>query len=327
MATGVVSWSQTAATNATADTNVNMAEGMAPSQLNDSVRALMTSVAKWRDDVAGTLLSSGSPTAITVATNQIFPSLTAMNGQTIAIRFSSTNGTAPTLSVDGLTAKPIQLDSTVAVNTGSLRANSIHHVTYDNAAGAFIVHHGHTLVEPGRIQPHGSATAPNGWLLCNGTGVSRTTYADLFAIISTTYGSSDGASFKVPDLTGRVPAGKESSATRLTTAISGINGGTLGAAGGHQDTASHTHTANVTDPQHTHAVNVNNAATDANSPVGTRYLSNSGASNLYANTTNNTNTVMNAAVGTGITVANVAAGTGTAGNTQPTLIVNYVIKT
>ncbi len=326
MATGVVSWSQTAATNATADTNVNMAEGMAPSQLNDSVRALMTSVAKWRDDVAGTLLSSGSPTAITVATNQIFPSLTAMNGQTIAIRFSSTNGTAPTLSVDGLTAKPIQLDSTVAVNTGSLRANSIHHVTYDNAAGAFIVHHGHTLVEPGRIQPHGSATAPNGWLLCDGTGVSRTTYADLFAIISTVYGSSDGASFKVPDLRGKAGVGMD---TGGTGPLGTVTVGTTTGAATHAITAAEVpaHTHPITDPQHTHNVNgvSNNGAQvqfSANAFLGTN-----GATIYSTNASNATNAIMNASAATGITVG-ASTGAGTAISiVQPSLIVNYVIKT
>lgn len=53
-----------------------------------------------------------------------------------------------------------------------------------------------------------TATAPTGWLLCDGTNVSRTTYADLFAVIGTTYGPGDGSTtFNVPDMTGRVPAG------------------------------------------------------------------------------------------------------------------------
>jgi microcystin-dependent protein len=53
-----------------------------------------------------------------------------------------------------------------------------------------------------------TSTAPTGWLLCNGAAVSRTTYADLFAVIGTTYGSGNGSTtFNIPDFRGRVPAG------------------------------------------------------------------------------------------------------------------------
>jgi hypothetical protein len=75
MATGLVSWSQTAANNATADTNVNWAEGQAPSSVNDSGRGMMASLAKWRDDNAGSLVTAGTSTAYTLTTNQVFASL------------------------------------------------------------------------------------------------------------------------------------------------------------------------------------------------------------------------------------------------------------
>lgn len=53
-----------------------------------------------------------------------------------------------------------------------------------------------------------TGTAPTGWLLCNGDAVSRTTYAALFAVIGTTFGTGDGSTtFNVPDFRGRVPAG------------------------------------------------------------------------------------------------------------------------
>jgi microcystin-dependent protein len=52
------------------------------------------------------------------------------------------------------------------------------------------------------------STAPTGWLLCNGAAVSRTTYSDLFAVISTTYGTGNGSTtFNVPDLQRRFPLG------------------------------------------------------------------------------------------------------------------------
>lgn len=61
----------------------------------------------------------------------------------------------------------------------------------------------------GVIAAYGGAAAPTGWLLCDGSAVSRTTYADLFTAIGTAYGAGDGSTtFNLPDMRGRVPVGK-----------------------------------------------------------------------------------------------------------------------
>jgi len=106
MATGVKSWSKTAANNATADSAAPWPEGMLPGQVNDSSRGGMASVAKWRDDISGVIVTSGTASAYTVASNQNFSALTELDGMVIAFTPHVTNGTAPTLSVDGLAAKP-----------------------------------------------------------------------------------------------------------------------------------------------------------------------------------------------------------------------------
>jgi microcystin-dependent protein len=60
----------------------------------------------------------------------------------------------------------------------------------------------------------GRTSVPTGWLLCNGQAVSRTTFADLFAAIDTTYGIGDGSTtFNVPDMRQRFPLGKAASGT------------------------------------------------------------------------------------------------------------------
>ena len=62
----------------------------------------------------------------------------------------------------------------------------------------------------GTILPFGSANIPTGWLLCDGTAISRTTYSELFAVIGTAFGSGDGTStFNVPDMTGKTAMGVE----------------------------------------------------------------------------------------------------------------------
>lgn len=64
------------------------------------------------------------------------------------------------------------------------------------------------LMPPGTVLPYAGSSAPTGFLMCDGAAVSRTTYADLFAVISTTFGAGDGSTtFNVPDLRGRFAIG------------------------------------------------------------------------------------------------------------------------
>lgn len=60
----------------------------------------------------------------------------------------------------------------------------------------------------GSMLPYGNVNPPANWLVCDGSAVSRTTYADLFSIIGTTYGEGDGSTtFNLPNKKGRVSAG------------------------------------------------------------------------------------------------------------------------
>ena len=73
--------------------------------------------------------------------------------------------------------------------------------------------------EVGTIRPWTKTAAPAGFLLCDGSAVSRTTYADLFAVTSTTYGAGNGSStFNVPNLAGKLPQGYDGSTYNLAGA-------------------------------------------------------------------------------------------------------------
>lgn len=79
--------------------------------------------------------------------------------------------------------------------------------------------------------PFGAAAAPDGWILCYGQAVSRTTYAPLFTAIGTAYGAGDGSTtFNLPDMRGRVAAGKDdmggAAASRLNITLTGTRGST-----------------------------------------------------------------------------------------------------
>jgi microcystin-dependent protein len=101
-------------------------------------------------------------------------------------------------------------------------------------------------VPTGSVHMMATTTAPSGYLKCNGAAVSRTTYADLFAIIGTTHGEGDGSStFNVPDLRGEFVRGWDDGR--------GVDSGRSFASS--QSDANKQHNHGVTDPGHGHSVN------------------------------------------------------------------------
>ncbi len=100
----------------------------------------------------------------------------------------------------------------------------------------------------GAILPFSSDTIPNGWLLCDGSSFSTTSYPELFEIIGTTYGYDDERNPKLPDLRGRVAVGK-----KAATSSSDTDFNELGKIGGEK-----THTLTVNEmPSHKHELIVN----------------------------------------------------------------------
>ena len=174
------------------------------------------------------------------------------------------------------------------------------------------------IMPAGSVIPYAGASAPTGFLLCDGSNVSRTTYATLFAVIGTTYGAGDGSStFALPDLRGRVVAGQDdmggASADRLTDQTGGLNGDTLGDTGG-----SETHTLTTAQlASHTHSFSDTDSIT-----VGTLVTGDSvnrgGSGQLFSNNS----------VTVSISGTTGSAGSGSAhNNVQPTIILNYIIRT
>jgi microcystin-dependent protein len=170
----------------------------------------------------------------------------------------------------------------------------------------------------GIMSPYAGSAAPTGWILCYGQAISRTAFSALFTAISTTYGIGDGTTtFNVPDMRGRIAAGVDnmggSAASRITNAVSGITGTTLGASGGDQNLHDHTHTATVTDPGHFHNT--------------TFHVATGGGLSAASATNTSPLSVATDPALTGITVANSTTGTGASQNIQPTIMLNYIIKT
>lgn len=323
-------WSQTAAADATADSTINWAEGQAPSSVNDSARAMMAAIAKYRDDIAGAIVTGGTATAYTVTSYQVFSSLSAMDGKLIAFSPHTTNtagSPAVSLNVDGLGAKSLQVSPGVELPAGFLVSGSPYVALYNALNGVFYLQN--SFGNPYSIPIGGSldfwgSTAPNSsFALMYGQAISRTTYSVLFGLFSTTYGVGDGSStFNIPDLRGRISAGKDdmggSAASRLTSTYFGGTATTLGAVGGLE---SHTlttaqlaaHSHGVTDPGHGHTSD----AARRNESVHFQNVSTT-LGQLSESATINANT-------TGISINN-AGGGGAHNNVQPTIITNKLLR-
>lgn len=118
-------------------------------------------------------------------------------------------------------------------------------------------------VPVGTIVAFAGATLPSGWLLCDGSAVSRTTFAALFAVLGGTWGIGDGlTTFNLPDLQGRVPLGSGAGA--------GLSPRTITDQGGEE-----THLLTVAEmPSHRHTFGFSTG--DQNGGIGVRFL-NSGS--------------------------------------------------
>ena len=320
-------WSRTASSNNTADSTVNWREGMSPSAVNDSARAMMAALAKYRDDVAGMITTGGTSSAYTVTSYQTLTAAT--DGFTIAFVPHTTNAAGATLSVDGLTARALRLETGVSLPASTLIAGTPYTATYDSSNTEWLLHGYYSAPSSlplGAILPYTALAAPNSnFVLCYGQAISRTTYASLYALLGTAYGVGDGSTtFNIPDLRGRVVAGYDSmggsSANRLTGVSGGVDGDGLGNTGGSEthtlteaQLAAHTHTAVVTDPGHTHTYN------EAQYTL-------SSTNNATSVATSNSSTASGSST-TGITVANSSTGSGTAhNNVQPTIILPYIMR-
>lgn len=183
----------------------------------------------------------------------------------------------------------------------------------------------------GTLLAFSGASAPDGWLLCHGQAVSRADYAGLFAAIGTTYGAGNGSTtFNLPDIRGRVIAGIDNMggtpANRLTAAGS-FAATTPGAAGGSQthtlteaQMPAHSHTGSTAEAgEHTHSLGAlmgsGNFSFNGETPGG------SGSSTASSKTSGSAGAHTH-----DVSVSDTGGGQAHP-SVQPTIALNYIIKT
>ena len=136
------------------------------------------------------------------------------------------------LSDDHTSATPPESDTT---NWKMLSADSI---SYDNtdsdldattSQGAIDEINGRQAVPTGAVSPFAMSTAPDGWIQCDGSDLSRTTYDDLFAAIGETWGAGDGSTtFAIPDLRGLALEGTGAHGSATKSDGTAYSGATIG---------------------------------------------------------------------------------------------------
>ena len=195
----------------------------------------------------------------------------------------------------------------------------------------------------GTIVQWPGATAPANWLLADGSAVSRTTYASLFAAIGVQYGSGDGTTtFNLPNLKGRVAVGLDSSQTEFNTL--GETGGAKTHTLTESELPSHTHIQNAhnhtfsgtTDGggSHDHQINVSGTQlrylnTNAAQSTGLGGLAGiaGGADNLRATAVGNHTHTYSGTTSSSTSTNQSTGGGGAHNNLQPYIVLNYIIKT
>jgi microcystin-dependent protein len=174
-------------------------------------------------------------------------------------------------------------------------------------------------VNTGIVVPWGSAAIPSGFLLCDGQSVSQATYAALFAVIGTTYGNPGGGNFNVPDLRDKTICGVSAGNSKSLAQTVGAN--TVTPTGNVGGNAASTTLATTQIASHSH--------NQGGSSFGSAGVGFSGEmANLTFSSFVNGGTTAAAGGGQGHTHTLSATFTGSANSVlQPTLVLNYIIKT
>lgn len=211
-------------------------------QTVDLISVLQGSNAIW----CGTATGSANTITLTPAV----PIVSYFTGQQYSFLAAFSNTGAATVNISGLGSINIT-EGGSSVGANDIPAGAVIVLVYDGTnmqllSSSFATFGGVT----GEISMFGASAAPAGWLECNGSAISRTTYANLFAVTGTTFGTGNGTTtFNIPDMRGYFPRGWADSGS----IDSGRSFGSTQA----DAIASHSSVSTVTDPTHVHLLSGN----------------------------------------------------------------------
>ena len=282
----------------------------------------------------GTATIPGSAIFGTVSLDQISAGTISFNTSSLGTASIGTAsiGTAflGTASIDTASIGTASLGT---ASIGTATVNTIYITSAITAPTGLI-----TAIPIGSLQAYAGATAPTGWLLCNGGTASTTgAYAALFSVIQYTYGGSAGT-FYLPDMRGRVPMGAGTGSQQGVAGSAAITGGTAltartaGQFGGDERMQTHTHIQD----SHNHLQNAHGHSLGPGQSFGMHFGNLDGAFAVFkvgvstinggsyqgpysadnTTATNQTTTAINQNTGSGLSQ-----------NLPPFVVLNWIIKT
>lgn len=236
-------------------------------------------------------------------------------------------------------------------------------IAYSQMRNPFGGVNGGGMLPIGTILEFAGSVPPAGFVFADGAQYSCTAYQKACAVFLDLYGGDGVSTFNVPDKRGRVGVGRDNmggtAANRMTSGGSGVDGATLGASGGSQthtlttaELSQHSHantlggTVTFPNTSHTHPAGGLLARIDASSThlfwqisatsnwtseirlTATGFSAGASAASNSSNATVVTGNTSTPSANTGtVTISNANAGSGNAHqNTQPSIIVNYIVK-
>jgi microcystin-dependent protein len=240
-----------------------------------------------QNDVNANAAASGANTDITSLTGLTTP---------LGIAFGGTGASTASAALLALAGAPLASPAFTGTPTAPTPSPGDNSTNLATTAFVAALIASQVFVAPGTVVAYAGATTspPGGYLFCDGSAVSRTTYANLYAAIGGTWGNGDGSTtFNVPDMRRRVPMGSGGSGPSI--------GNTVGSYGGEE-----THQLNVSEmPSHTHPIQC--------SPSDAGFGNSFGTNGPYT--------------GSPVLATQSTGGNGAHNNVQPSAIMQYYIKT
>jgi microcystin-dependent protein len=205
------------------------------SVVNNQVLSLNAGISNNLSSINSLSIASSNYALTSVVNNQVLSlntgisnNTTLIQGNSISLNTGISNNTSSINYLSGLTSNYVTLGTLQTLSNKSMDYNQNTFTNFPTGGNTYTSNNYFENDNPiGSITDYAGSTLPNDFLWCDGSAISRTTYASLFTAIGTTYGVGDGTTtFNLPNLKGRVSAGYDVSNTVLPFSS------TLGATGG-----------------------------------------------------------------------------------------------